>query len=110
MWKATGKSAVGQADPCDPRPKPGYQRRMRHLSLALCLALTGLSAQAEPLAWGHNTYGMPGLIDMPSALPFEDGELSFTTSYFADQTRHSLSFQIAPRLTGSFRYALLYGI
>lgn len=83
---------------------------MRCLSLALCLALSGLSAQAESLVWGHNTYGMPGLIDMPSALPFEDGELSFTSSHFADQTRHSLTFQITPRLTGSFRYAMLYGI
>src|SRR5690554_5793364 len=83
---------------------------MRCLSVALCLALSGLSAQAESLVWGHNTYGMPGLIDMPSALPFEDGELSFTSSHFADQTRRSLTFQIAPRLTGSFRYAMLYGI
>lgn len=83
---------------------------MRPLVLALCLACAVPPLRAEPVAWGANTYGMPGLVDMPGALPFADGDLTITSSHFADQTRHSLTFQISPRLTGSFRYAMLYGV
>lgn len=59
---------------------------------------------------GYNTYGYPGLIDMPSAYSRPDAELSFTSSHFRNQTRNTLTFQISPRLSGSFRYALLYDI
>ncbi|MEO0664102.1 MAG: YjbH domain-containing protein [Pseudomonadota bacterium] len=51
-----------------------------------------------------NSYGMPGLIDMPAAHPLPDGEIGVTVSNFAGLTRTTLSFQIAPRLTGAFRY------
>lgn len=60
-------------------------------------------ASAEPYA-GYNTYGYPGLIDMPSALSRPDAELAFTSSYFKNQTRNTITFQILPRLSGSFRY------
>lgn len=67
-----------------------------------------VSAQAD---WGgYNTYGIPGLIDMPAARSAPDAEFALTTSTFSDQTRNTLSFQILPRLSGSFRYALLYDI
>ncbi|WP_319825138.1 YjbH domain-containing protein [Thalassovita sp.] len=59
---------------------------------------------------GYNTYGYPGLIDMPSGLSRPDGELSFSSSHFQNQTRNTLTFQISPRLSGSFRYALLYDV
>lgn len=59
---------------------------------------------------GYNSYGFPGMIDMPSAYSRPDGELSFTTSHFRNQTRNTLTFQISPRLSGSFRYALLYDV
>jgi hypothetical protein len=59
---------------------------------------------------GYSTYGTPGLIDMPSALGRPDSELGFTSSHFVKQSRNTLSFQITPRLTGSFRYALLYDV
>jgi len=59
---------------------------------------------------GYNTYGYPGLIDMPSAYSRPDAELAFTSSHFKKQTRNTLTFQISPRLSGSFRYALLYDI
>ncbi len=59
---------------------------------------------------GYNTYGYPGLIDMPSGLSRPDGELTFTSSHFQKQTRNTLTFQISPRLSGSFRYALLYDV
>lgn len=58
----------------------------------------------------HNTYGYPGLIDMPSAVSRPDAELAITSSHFKNQTRNTLTFQITPRLSGSFRYAQLYDI
>lgn len=49
-------------------------------------------------------FGLPGLIDMPTADMMPDGELVTTVSNFAGTTRGTLAFQIAPRLVGSFRY------
>ncbi|WP_240611147.1 YjbH domain-containing protein, partial [Oceaniglobus ichthyenteri] len=65
---------------------------------------------AQTIETGYNTYGYPGLIDMPGAFSRPDAELSFTTSHFRDQTRNTLTFQITPRLSGSFRYSQLYNI
>ncbi|MDU8914009.1 YjbH domain-containing protein [Aestuariicoccus sp. MJ-SS9] len=62
------------------------------------------------LETGYNTYGYPGLIDMPAAHARPDGELAFTSSYFQKQLRNTLTFQITPRLSGSFRYANLWDI
>ncbi len=52
-----------------------------------------------------NTYGVTGLIDTPTAESQPDAELTTTVSYFAGATRNTLSFQIFPRLSGSFRYS-----
>lgn len=80
--------------------------------LALICATPAIPQQAGGFAGyaGYNTYGFPGLIDMPAAHSRPDGELSFTSSHFRNQTRNTLTFQISPRLSGSFRYALLYDI
>lgn len=51
-----------------------------------------------------NFYGLPGVIDMPSATPMPDGQLSATVSHFGGQTRTTLSFQFSPRISASFRY------
>jgi hypothetical protein len=69
-----------------------------------------LAAQERSLAWGYNSFGTPGMIDMPTAFGRGDGELSFTTSRFKNQTRNTLTFQVSDRLSASFRYALLYDI
>lgn len=53
----------------------------------------------------QNFYGLPGLIDTPSAEALPDGQFTITSSYFAGISRNTISFQFAPRLTGSFRYA-----
>lgn len=53
-----------------------------------------------------NTYGTPsGLIDMPTAEMAPDAQLSTTIAYFQGASKTTLTFQILPRLTGSFRYA-----
>lgn len=51
-----------------------------------------------------NFYGLPGLIDMPSAEPLPDGQVVLGISNFAGTTRTTLSFQATPRITASFRY------
>jgi len=53
----------------------------------------------------YNSFGVPGLIDMPTAESAPDAELSTTLSYFAGGTRGTMTFQITPRLSGSFRYS-----
>lgn len=65
-------------------------------------------------AWGEalppqsaaslNLYGATGLIDMPSAEMQPDGMLTTSFSQFGPITRKTLSFQITPRLSGSFRF------
>ncbi|WP_234988781.1 YjbH domain-containing protein [Tropicibacter naphthalenivorans] len=62
------------------------------------------TAQNAP---SYNLYGSPGLVDMPSAEMLPDAELAATVSNFAGITRTTLTFQIMPRLSGSFRYSSL---
>ncbi|PQO24263.1 YjbH domain-containing protein [Rhodobacteraceae bacterium WD3A24] len=54
---------------------------------------------------GFTLFGTPGLVDMPSALSRPDGEIASTLAYFPGTTRGTLTFQITPRLSGSFRYS-----
>lgn len=65
--------------------------------------VVGSEAPARQRSW-INLSGMPGLIDMPAATPLPDGEFTLTVSSFAQISRGTLTFQIAPRLTGAFRY------
>lgn len=73
------------------------------------LALLPGQAPAESLVTkSKSMLGTPGgLIDMPSAEMAPDGELATTVSRFGNTTRTTLTFQITPRLTGSFRYSAL---
>ena len=79
--------------------------------LAVLLALAALPVEADLFDTSPerprttlNMYGVPGLLDMPSAQVMPDGEVSVVISDFGAVTRNSLSFQITPRLSGSFRY------
>lgn len=51
-----------------------------------------------------NTMGVTGLIDMPTGEAQPDGQFSTTVSYFGGISRSTLTFQLHPRLSGSFRY------
>ena len=53
---------------------------------------------------GLNGYGTPGLIDMPSAEVMPDGYLTMTSAHWGPISRTTLSFQINPRLSASFRF------
>jgi hypothetical protein len=68
------------------------------------------TAQDSNISWGYNTYGIPGMVDMPVALGRADAELGFIVSSFANQNRITLTFQISERLSASFRYSLLYDV
>ncbi|WP_395004154.1 YjbH domain-containing protein [Cypionkella sp.] len=73
----------------------------------LCMALGAMVAHPSlaetPLSL--SMYGVTGLIDMPSADQQSDGTLSIARSQFGPTGRTTLSFQITPRLSGSFRYS-----
>lgn len=70
------------------------------------------AGHAEPLTGGtRNTFGMPGLIDMPTAEVRPDGELGLALSWYQGGTqRNNITFQIAPRVTGAFRYSRVPGL
>ncbi|MBY5933578.1 YjbH domain-containing protein [Tateyamaria omphalii] len=51
-----------------------------------------------------NFYGLPGVIDTPSAEALPDGQFALGISHFGGQTRTTVSFQFSPRITASFRY------
>ncbi|WP_417437526.1 YjbH domain-containing protein, partial [Idiomarina abyssalis] len=53
----------------------------------------------------YNLFGAPGLIDMPTAETAQDGDLAISAVRFGGTTRTNLTFQITPRLSGSFRYS-----
>jgi len=74
--------------------------------IGVLAASTQLLAQTRPVL---SFYGTNGLIDMPTAQSQPDGQLSLTTSFFGPTLRNTLSFQIAPRLSGSFRYSRISG-
>ncbi|WP_235856074.1 YjbH domain-containing protein [Mesobaculum littorinae] len=75
-------------------------------AIALSAVLGGTTA-SFPQELGRptlNFYGVSGVIDMPSAAVQPDGQLASTLSYFGGISRGSLSFQIFPRVSGTFRY------
>ena len=49
-------------------------------------------------------FGLPGTIDLPTALRFPDGELVITQQLHKSLARSGISFQALPRVGVSFRY------
>lgn len=66
-------------------------------------------AQDVQLQFPVSVYGTPGFIDTPSAEMFFDGQLQLSSNFRKDTQFYALSFQIAPRLQGTFRYAIARG-
>jgi len=91
------------------------QRLLAIAATGFTLCGAGLAAaQVEPprtLATqpSLNYFGLPGLIDTPTATAMTDGELGVTVGYFADQTRVTLAFQVLPRVTATLRYSIVGG-
>lgn len=75
------------------------------LGLAGLSVIYGAATSAEPLiTQTRGTYGTPGVIDMPTAEVFNDGYVGMSSMFWGAGSRHNISFQISPRLTGVFRY------
>jgi len=55
----------------------------------------------------YSAYGAPGLIDMPSARSAPDAEVATTLSASSPTTRTTFTFQVLPRVSGSFRYSVI---
>jgi hypothetical protein len=77
------------------------------LALAAGLALAAPASAQDGVS--YTFYGTPGLLEMPSAISAADGELAGTIAWFGDQLRTSFTFQVTPRLSGTFRYAGIEG-
>ncbi len=76
-------------------------------ALAVASATTSAYAERRPTL---NLQGVTGLIDMPSGEAQPDGEFNVTFSGFGPVMRSTLTFQITPRIQGSFRYAGTKGL
>ncbi|UWR35714.1 YjbH domain-containing protein (plasmid) [Sulfitobacter sp. W027] len=86
-----------------PSEKGGSRRRTKRAIIGIGIVL--LPAAAQTQGSSYTTYGTVGLIDIPTAQSAEDAELAATYSRFGNTARSTLSFQITPRLAGSFRYS-----
>ena len=74
--------------------------------MVAAISATSVAAQDDWRA-NYTLYGAPGIIDMPSAVAPADAELSATIAAFGETQRATFSFQVLPRVTGSFRYSLI---
>ena len=83
---------------------------LRALALHIAAAGAALWTPGSALGQGLSLYGTTGLVDMPTAETRPDGTLSLSFGAFAGTTRSTLSFQIAPWLSGSFRYSSIEGV
>jgi len=82
-----------------------WGQALRLVAAAILICAVAAKGDAEQLSF----YGLPGLIDMPSARTMPDGNLAVSSSYLDGNLRNTLSFQITPRLSGAFRYAVIDG-
>lgn len=79
-------------------------------ALLLGTSLAGLApVVAKAGSPSLNLWGATGLIDLPSAEMQPDGVLNTSYARFGGIARVTLSYQILPRISGSFRYTALNG-
>jgi hypothetical protein len=73
------------------------------------IGLYPISANADDVAlrFPVSTYGTPGLIDMPTGEVFTDGTLQTTLGFHSGNQKYTLSFQVTPRIFGTFRYSII---
>ena len=81
---------------------------MSRRAIALVMA-NGLAASVSTVALAQSltTYGTPGLVETPTAEMLDENDLTFTSSWFNNTQRHSLTFQVLPRVNATFRYSLI---
>ena len=78
--------------------------RLRAIAAVLAATLAIAPASFAEMVPTLNLFGQTGLIDMPSGDAQPDGYLGLTHGQFGPIARNTLTFQLTPRLSGSFRY------
>ena len=84
-----------------------FQKRLVSILLAFSLLLSFIveKAKAEYVDWvTPGNFGLPGIIDLPTAKRFPDGELVVTQQLHDSLARSGISFQALPWVGFSFRY------
>ena len=84
----------------------GRRTKLASVLIAAAFGAAGQGADAQSLT----TYGTPGLIEMPTAEVLNDGEFAVTASAFGPNFRYTATFQVLPRVYGSFRYSQIKNI
>ena len=73
------------------------------ITIGMALSWSAVRAERPVLS----TYGTPGLVDMPSARSMPDGNLAFSTAILSGSVGNAASFQVMPRVSGTFRYSII---
>ena len=81
---------------------------MRHTRIRLMGSAAAVvlmtAGPARPQEVSYSLYGTPGLIETPTAQSSPDAEIAASLGLFKQQQRSSFTFQLLPRLSGTFRY------
>lgn len=86
-----------------PERTPARRRAYSLAAVSVLALVAGAAALAETLPT-LNFYGATGLMDMPSGEAQADAALSTSSAHFGPVSRTTLSFQVSPRLSASFRF------
>ncbi len=86
-------------------------QKIAGLGMVPVAALGAMVAYADPLLSDNpGTFGLPGLIDMPTAESVPEGMIGATVFRFGAGLRVTATFQVTDRLQGAFRYSRVPGI
>lgn len=91
-----------EAVPADGRQKAPYLGFMLAVATAAGMATAAYSQSTTPPL---STYGTPGLVELPTAQVFYDGALAFNATKLGSTERYNVTFQVLPRVYGTFRYS-----
>ena len=79
------------------------------LSASLLIVLSSLfldpAAASDKQRVSVGNFGLPGIVDLPTAQRFPDGELVVTQQLHSSLARTGLAFQALPRVGVAFRYS-----
>ena len=86
-------------------------QKIAGIGLTTVAAFGAWVAYAEPrLEPSPGTFGLPGLIDMPTAESNPEGIITASVFRFSGAMRITATFQVTDRLTGAFRYSRVPGV
>lgn len=87
-----------------------YQASLQNMIVLLsaltffCISTSGIAKATQVSQANPGNFGLPGVIDLPTALRYPDGELIVTRQQHKSLARSGISFQVLPRIGVSFRY------